>query len=66
MAGTKEKVIAILDRLPDDCSLEDVTYELYVVQKVDAGLADVAEGRAVSHDQVAKELRRKWLKDTAA
>jgi hypothetical protein len=26
-------------RLPDDCSLEDVLYHPYVIQKVEAGLA---------------------------
>ena len=50
----------LLDRLPDDCSLEDVLYHLYVVQKVEAGLEDAAKGRTIPHDQVAEELRRKW------
>ena len=31
---TKDTVRALLDRLPDDCSLEDVQYHLYVVQAV--------------------------------
>ena len=31
---TKDMVRALLDRLPDDCSLEDVQYHLYVVQEM--------------------------------
>ena len=31
---------ALLDRLPNDCSLDDVLYHLYVVQAVNRGLAD--------------------------
>ena len=58
---TKDTVRAVLDRLPDDCSLEDVLYHLYVVQAVARGQADVAAGRTLSHQQVAEELRRKWL-----
>ena len=62
---TKETVKAVLDRLPDDCSLDDVLYHLYVVQAVGSGRADVEAGRTLSHEQVAEELRRKWLTGSA-
>jgi plasmid stabilization system protein ParE len=55
----KETVRALLDRLPDDCSLDDVLYHLYVVQAVGEGLADAEAGRVMPHDEVAAELRRK-------
>jgi hypothetical protein len=58
---TKDTVRALLDRLPDDCSLDDVLYHLYVVQAVARGEADVRAGRTVPHEQVEAELRRKWL-----
>jgi hypothetical protein len=58
---TKETVLALLDRLPDDCSLEDVQYHLYVIQALEEGEADEAHGRVIPHEQVAAELRRKWL-----
>ncbi len=60
MAQTKETVKALLDRLPDDCSLDDVLYHLYVIQAVERGLEDVAQGRVIPHDVVAATLRRKW------
>jgi predicted transcriptional regulator len=62
---TKEKVRELLDRLPDDCSLDDVLYHLYVVQTIDRGLADVEAGRTVPHEEVAEGLRRKWVLDAA-
>lgn len=58
---TKETVRDLLDRLPDDCTLDDVLYHLYVIQAIDRGLQDVEAGRTISHEQVAEELRRKWL-----
>lgn len=58
---TKERVQELLDRLPDDCSLDDVLYHLYVIQAIDRGLADVEGGRTIPHEQVAEELRRKWV-----
>lgn len=57
---TKEIVRQLLERLPDDCTLEDVLYHLYVAREVERGVADAEAGRTVSHDQVAKTLREKW------
>lgn len=62
---TKEIVRALLDRLPDNCSIDDVLYHLYVVQAVSRGDAEVAAGRIVPHAQVVAEMRRKWLLGTA-
>ena len=57
----KDSVRALLDRLPEDCTLDDVQYHLYVVQAVARGEADEQAGRLISHEQVESELRRKWL-----
>lgn len=34
---TKEAVRALLERLPDDCSFDDVLFHLYVVQAFGEG-----------------------------
>ncbi len=59
---TKQTVRALLDRLPDDCSVEDVLYHLYVLQAVQRGQADAAAGRTIPHNEVEAALRRKWLR----
>ncbi len=56
----KETVRALLDRLPDDCSLEDVQYHLCVVQAVQRGIDDSDADRTISQEEVASDLRRKW------
>lgn len=61
----KQSVQALLDRLPDDCSLDDVQYHLYVLQSIERGQADAKAGRTISHQEVARELRKKWLVNTA-
>jgi len=38
MSTAKEEVHALLTKLPDDCSLEDIQYHLYVIEKVRDGL----------------------------
>lgn len=57
----KETARAVLDRLPEDCSLDDVLYHLYVAQTVQQGRADDDAGLTIPHDEVEAELRRKWL-----
>ena len=57
---TKQKVRALLDRLPDDCRLEDVLYHLYVIQEIEQGRSDAEAGRTIPHEQVSEELRKKW------
>src|SRR5687768_9996123 len=58
---TKDRVRALLDRLPDDCTLDDVLYHLYVFQAVELGLEDAGAGRMLPHDEVIERLREKWL-----
>jgi hypothetical protein len=56
----KETVRALLDRLSDECTLQEVLYHLYVLSEVEQGRQELEEGRGIPHEQVARELRRKW------
>jgi len=56
----KQTVRDLLDQMPDDCTLEDVLYHLYVIEKVQKGMAELDAGKGIPHDQVAEEMRRKW------
>ena len=60
MASVKRAVLDLVKTLPDDCTLEDVQYQLYVRQKVERSMQAAAEGRVHSHEQVKKRLA-KWL-----
>ena len=56
----KQEVRLLLEKLPENCSLEDIQYHLYVRQKIEQGLADVEAGRVMSHEEVQQRLA-KWL-----
>ena len=58
----KEAVKALLDRPPDDCSVEGILYHVYVLQAVERGQVGVAAGRTIPHEEVENALRRKWLR----
>jgi len=56
METVKEEVGNLLTRLQDDCSLEDVQYHLYVLQKIERGLKDAQEGRVYTQEEVEKRM----------
>jgi predicted transcriptional regulator len=58
--AVKEAVRRMLDRLPDDVTLEDIQYHIYVCQKIERGLRDMEQGRVYSQEQVEKWMN-KWL-----
>jgi predicted transcriptional regulator len=57
MSSVKQIALEVIEQLPDDCTWDDVMYELYVREKIERGLADLAAGRTVSHEEVLKEFR---------
>ncbi len=61
METAKEEVRRILDLLPDDATLEDIQYRIYVRQASAAGLRDVNEGRVVSQEEVEGRIAR-WTR----
>ena len=60
MSTAKEEVESLLNRLPEDCSLEDIQYHLYVIEKVHRGLEAADTQGSVSQEEVEQRLG-KWL-----
>ena len=60
MHTTKQDVEQLLNKLPDDCSVEDIQYHLYVFDKVRRGLEDARVNGTLSQEEVETRLS-KWL-----
>lgn len=60
MSSSKQEVIELIQSLPDDSTLEEIQYHLYVRQKILRGLRDVEDGRFQTQEQVEKRME-KWL-----
>jgi predicted transcriptional regulator len=60
MSTAKDEVRKMLEHLPDDVSLEEIQYHIYVREKIERGLKDVEEGRLLSQKDV-EERMSKWL-----
>ena len=59
MSTAKQQVELLLNKLPENCSLEDIQYHLYVLDKVRHGLEDAQQHGTVSQEEAEKHLS-KW------
>lgn len=60
MGNPKDQVHALLQKLPEDASYEDIQYHLYVLEKVQRGLQRAELEGVVSHGD-AKARLGQWL-----
>ena len=60
MATAKQQVESLLQKLPENCSLEAIRYHLYVLDKVRQGLDNARQHGTVSQEEAEKQLS-KWL-----
>jgi hypothetical protein len=60
MNTAKDEVRELLSKLPEDCSLEDIQYHLYVIEKIQHGL-QVAEEQGTYSQEGAEARLKKWL-----
>ena len=62
MNTAKEEVSALLTKLPEDCTLEDVQYHLYVAEKISRGVDRLESEKTFSQLEVENKFS-KWIKD---
>ncbi|WP_295394918.1 hypothetical protein [uncultured Thiodictyon sp.] len=60
MQTAKQQAETVLRQLPDNCTLEDIQYHLYVLEKIRKGRKDIEEGRSFTTDE-AKARLATWL-----
>lgn len=60
MSTVKHDLEKLLNKLPDDCSVEDVQYHLYVMEKVRRGLEDAQSNGTISQEEAEARLSE-WL-----
>ena len=58
---TKDKLIQLIENLPENFSIDDIIEEFVLLSKIEQGLEDIKYGRAYSENEVAEKME-KWLK----
>ncbi len=60
MANAKQEVVKLLETLPEEASLEDTQYRLYVLQCIGRRRQDIEAGRTLSQNEAERRMAR-WL-----
>jgi hypothetical protein len=60
MPTAKQVVMEVMDSLPDDCTLDDISYRLYLRRKLDRAAQAIEEGRVHSYEE-GKEIVQSWF-----
>ncbi len=56
MRNPKQAALEAIQQLPDDCSVEDVLYQIYLLTQVMQGLQQAQVGEKVSREQLLAHL----------
>ena len=63
MPTAKESAIEAINSLPDDCSLDDIQYHLFLRRSIQRGIEDIDAGRFVSVDEMEQRIGQ-WLESS--
>ena len=59
MSTAKDEIKQLINKLPDDCTLEDMQYHLYVTEKIKRGIQRAESEGTLSQQEVERKLS-KW------
>ena len=60
MFTAKTEAETLLQRLPDDCTYDDIHYHLYVIEKVSRGVESAEEEGTISQEEMESRLEQ-WF-----
>jgi len=60
MPSVKNSVIEFIKNLPEELTVEEIAYKLYLDDRINKARRQMKEGNYVTHEE-AKERLKKWL-----
>jgi len=64
-SNLKEEIMDLIRKLPEDATIDDIMYHLYVKKKILSGTKELDQGKVIPHEQTmesAKKRLEQWLK----
>ena len=55
----REKVLSVLQELPEEVDVDALTERLYLLQKIDDAEKEIAAGKGIPHDEVRRRLAKR-------
>jgi hypothetical protein len=53
----KQEAIDAIQRLPDTADMEEIMYQLYVLENIRCGQQDAVQGKTTSAEQVLRDIQ---------
>jgi len=60
MPSVKDSVIDFIKKLPDNLTVEEIAYKLYIDERINKAQEQMKDGNYLTHEE-AKERLKKWL-----
>jgi len=57
---SKRAIESCIAEMPDVIDTDEVMHRLYLLQKIEAGEADIRDGKTSPHDEDVQRLSQKW------
>jgi hypothetical protein len=55
---TKDIAKQVIDKLPEEATMDDIIHALYLKIKFDRGEREIREGKGISHDEAKGRLQK--------
>jgi hypothetical protein len=52
----KQEALESLQGLPEDADIDEIMYRIYVIDKLRKSRAAIAEGKAINHDDLKRDV----------
>ena len=59
-SNIKQEVVNLINNLPEDVTIEDIQYHLFVRQKIQKAEKQIEAGETIPHAEVMEKFRKKW------
>ncbi|MDI7259343.1 MAG: hypothetical protein QME90_05405 [Thermodesulfobacteriota bacterium] len=57
METLKQEAMRVISKLPDNANIDDIMYELYVIDKVNKGREAAERGEKISTEDLKREMQ---------
>ena len=58
MQPAKQEAMQTIAKMPEDVDMEEIMYQLYVLEKVRRGREDIAKGRVTTAEELKREIEQ--------
>ncbi len=60
-SNIKQDVVNLINKLPEDVTIEDIQYHLFVRRKLNNAVRQIVAEETIPHDKVMENLRKKCV-----